>query len=50
MEWAKFISRSVTNLIQLIILAEEDISDDEIRENIEMIFSVATHSNIKNEI
>lgn len=28
----------------IIILAEEDISDDEIREEIYMIFDVATHS------
>jgi AcrR family transcriptional regulator len=49
MQWAKFIARSVTSLIQLIILAEEDIADDEIREEITMIFNVATHSNIKNK-
>lgn len=42
-QWAKFISRSITALIQLIILAEEDISDDEIREEITIIFDVATH-------
>lgn len=47
-QWAKFISRSITALIQLIILAEEDISDDEIREEITMIFDVATHT-INNE-
>jgi len=46
-QWAKFISRSVTSLIQLIILAEEDISDDEICEEIAMIFDVATHSKNK---
>jgi AcrR family transcriptional regulator len=44
-QWAKFISHSVTGLIQRIILTEEDISDDEIREEINMIFDVATHSN-----
>jgi len=50
-QWAKFISRSVTSLIQLIILAQEDNSDDEIREEIAMIFDVAKHSKrkIKNE-
>ena len=48
-QWAKFISRSITTLIQLIILAEEDISDDEIREEIGMIFDVATHSKNKNK-
>jgi hypothetical protein len=42
-QWAKFIARSITSLIQLIILAGEDISDDEIREEITMIFDVATH-------
>jgi len=45
----KFISRSVTSLIQLIILAQEDNSDDEIREEIAMIFDVATHSKNKNK-
>lgn len=45
--WAKFISRSITSLIQLIILTGEDISDDEIREEITMIFDVSTHSKIE---
>ena len=43
-QWAKFICRSVTNLIQLIILTDEEISDDEIRGEVSMIFDVAAHS------
>lgn len=46
-QWAKFICRSITALIQLIILTEEEISDDEIREEIMMIFDVATHSKVQ---
>ncbi len=46
-KWAKFIARSVTEMIQRIILLEEDIPDSEIREEINMIFDVATYSNKK---
>ncbi|OPZ89909.1 MAG: Biofilm operon icaADBC HTH-type negative transcriptional regulator IcaR [Firmicutes bacterium ADurb.Bin419] len=46
-QWAKFIARSITDLIQRIVLLEEDIPDSEIIEEINMIFDVATHSNIK---
>jgi len=46
LQWAKFIARSITYLIQLIILTGEDIPDDEIREEIDRIFNVATHENI----
>lgn len=48
MLWAKFWIRSITNMIQRIILLEEDIADDEIREEISMIYEVATHQNNKN--
>jgi hypothetical protein len=44
-QWAKFIARSITEMIQRIILLEEDIPDSEIIEEINMIFDVATHSN-----
>jgi len=43
-KWAKYISRSVTAIIQRIILMDENISDDDVREEIGMIFDVATHS------
>jgi AcrR family transcriptional regulator len=43
--WAKFIARSITQMIQRIILLEEDIPDSEIVEEINMIFDVATRSN-----
>jgi len=43
-QWAKFISRSITSIIQRIILLNEDISDNEIREEVGMIFDVAMHS------
>lgn len=46
-QWAKFISRSITSIIQRIILLNEDISDNEIREEIMMIFEVASSSNDK---
>ncbi|MDR0286765.1 MAG: TetR/AcrR family transcriptional regulator [Clostridiales bacterium] len=42
-KWAKFIARSVTGIIQRIILLNEDVSDSEIEEEIGMIFDVATH-------
>jgi AcrR family transcriptional regulator len=45
-QWAKFIARSVTELIQRIILLDDEISDGEIEEEIGMIFAVATHANI----
>jgi len=45
--WAKFIARSITEMIQRIILLEEDIPDSEIRKEINMIFDVATHSKSK---
>ncbi|MBB2183469.1 hypothetical protein H0486_11320 [Lachnospiraceae bacterium MD1] len=44
-QWAKFIARSITEMIQRIVLLEEDIPDNEIREEINMIFDVATYSN-----
>lgn len=44
-QWAKFISRGITAIIQRIILMNEPISDEEIRDEIYMIFDVATHSN-----
>jgi len=44
---AKFIARHITALIQRIILIDEDVPDDEIREEVAMIFDAATHSNIK---
>lgn len=46
-QWAKFIVRSITEMIQRIILLNEDIPDEEIVEEINMIFDVATHSNKK---
>lgn len=46
-QWAKFIARSITGIIQRIILLEEDIPDSEIKEEINMIFDVATYSNNK---
>ena len=42
-QWSKFISRSITEMIQRIILMEEDIPDNEIYEVINMIYDVATH-------
>jgi len=42
-----FISRSITALIQLIIHMGEDTSDEEIREEIAVIFDVVTHSKNK---
>lgn len=47
-QWAKFIARSITEMIQRIILLEEDIPDSEIIEEVNMIFDVATHSKRKN--
>ncbi|MFV0393700.1 MAG: TetR/AcrR family transcriptional regulator [Coprobacillaceae bacterium] len=44
-QWAKYISRSITSIIQRIILLNENISDTEIREEINMIFDVAMQSN-----
>ncbi len=44
-QWAKYISRGITSMIQRIILLGEDISEEEIREEIGMIFDVAAHSN-----
>lgn len=43
-QWAKFIARAITEMIQRIILLEEDIPDSEIVEEINMIFDVAAHS------
>lgn len=40
-QWAKFISRAVTSMIQRIILLDEELTDEEIREEIGMIFEVA---------
>jgi AcrR family transcriptional regulator len=45
MRWAKYINRGIAALIQRIILMGEEISDEEIREEIDMIFDVAAHSN-----
>ncbi len=44
-KWALYISRGITLLIQRIVLLDEEISDEDIREEIDMIFDVATHSN-----
>ena len=46
-KWAKFISRAITAIIQRIILMDESISDEEIREEINMIFNVATYTSRK---
>ena len=46
--WAKFFARSFTNIIQRIMLLEEDIPDDEIREEINMIFEVAMNQKNNN--
>lgn len=43
-KWAEYISRSITAAILRILLMGEEISDDEIREEVSMIFDVATHS------
>lgn len=45
--WIKFITRSVTSMIERIILLEEMPSDDEIKEEISMIFAVAQYHNDK---
>lgn len=46
--WAKFFTRSFTNIIQRMMLLEEDISDDEIREEISMIYEVAAQQKNNN--
>lgn len=46
-QWAKFISRTLTSVIQRIILLDEDIADTEILEEIGMIFEVAAHTKNK---
>lgn len=46
--WAKFFARSFTNIIQRIMLLEEDIPDDEIREEINMILEVAMNQKNNN--
>lgn len=43
MLWAKFITRSITNMIMRIILLDENPLDDEIQEEISMILEVASH-------
>ena len=45
--WAQFIARSVTNIIQRIILLDDTMSDREIREEVGMIFDVASFSKNK---
>lgn len=45
MLWIKFITRSIANMIQRIILLDENPTDEEIREEISMIFEVASHKN-----
>ena len=47
-KWQQYISRGITLLIQRIVLLNEEISDEEIREEIGMVFDVATHSNKNN--
>jgi len=44
---AIFITRHVTAVIQRIILLKDNMSDEEIRDEVNMIFFAATHSNIK---
>ena len=46
--WIKFITRSTASIIERIILLEEIPSDDEIKEEILMIFEVAMHHNKNN--
>ncbi len=41
--WIKFITRSIISMIERIILFDETPSDDEIKEEILMIFEVAMH-------
>jgi hypothetical protein len=48
-QWGKFISRSITSIIQRIVLLDETISDNEIKEEIHMIFKIAMSENNKNE-
>lgn len=43
MLWIKFITRSMTNMIQRVILLDENPTDEEIREEISMILEVASH-------
>lgn len=43
--WVKFLVRSITSLIQRIILLEEIPTDNEIREEISVIFEIATLHN-----
>lgn len=45
MLWIKFITRSIANMIQRIILLDENPADEEIQEEISMIFEVASHKN-----
>lgn len=45
MLWAKFITRSITNIIIRIILLDENPADEEIQEEISMILEVASHKN-----
>lgn len=47
MLWIKFITRSITNMIIRIILLGENPTDDEIQEEISIIFEVASHNNKK---
>lgn len=46
-KWAKYISRAITAIIQRMILLGEELSDDDIREEIAMIFEVAMASKDK---
>lgn len=43
--WAKIITRTFMNLVERIILFNEDITDDEIREEIRLLFAAATKIN-----
>lgn len=45
MLWIKFITRSIANMIQRIVLLDESPTDEEIREEVSMIFEVASHKN-----
>jgi AcrR family transcriptional regulator len=47
-QWAKFIARSVTEIIQRIVLFDDEVADGEIEEEIGMIFDVAARANINN--
>jgi len=43
--WIKFVTRSITSIIERIVLLEEIPTDEEINEEVLMIFEVAMHHN-----